>query len=316
MRQVISGPEVLDILYEIKDDIFSDMSYRAINFKKTLSIMASYHQEYPTYDEFAVGTFELWENSALSLGEAMVPIVGLFHEVSGHGDQIKTEFNKTTPLSKVLALNYYACQGSDYYYEGFGPDKSKQYWKQPHEIAAQYMGIKSAYYYLSQEWGQQDATEAICAYEKFRQDNHCAFLDNHKTYSDVESILSDLNKKFQKCVYAKRHYVYTEAIQFSHDSLLSLAAITENRLYISDMQNSHNGLKSDWMMTSAYVWHRDYTYEIRSKPVFKDIPLDPNVAFEKRNQPIHPKPKRSDLDLNQLTLADAIKELEESQLQI
>lgn len=315
MKQVMTGLEIVNVLYGIKDDLLPDTSHRTIIFKNTLSMMDGRHQNKGYKQEFMIGLSELTENpSAMySIGEAMVPIVTLFHEVSGHGGQERLEFTRNTSLSKVLALNHYACQGSKYYYEGFGPFKSDQYWKQPYEIAAQYAGIKGAYCYLSRKWGQENATEAICAYETFRQDNQCAFLGNHKTYTDVDSILNDLNKKFQKCIYAKRDYDFNEAKQFPHDSLRRFAAFKQDYSYISRIENCRNGLKSDWMMASAYVWCRDYKYEIRSKPVFKDVSLDPDIAFQKREQPIRPKPKTKELDLNQLSLEDALKELETSQ---
>lgn len=65
------------------------------------------------------------------------------------------------------------------------------------------------------------------------------------------------------------------------------------------------------MMTSAFVWQRDYNYYIRSRPVFQGLPLDPEVTFRRFKQPIVPKPHMSDLDLKHLdTQLSKLKEQE------
>lgn len=318
MRQVMTAVDILSLLSDIKEDVSFDTNRQIITFDTSMSMLDARHQNKSYIQEFTIGVRELLVTSTAEypMKEAMIPIVNLFHEVLGHGGQLEREFNRNMPISKVLALNYYACQGSNYYYEGFGPFDSTQYWNQPHEIAAQYIGIKSAYCYLSQKWGQEMATEAICAYESFRQDNKCAFLDNTKRYTDVENILTDLNEKFQKCVYMNRHYSHMAAKRFPADSLLHLAVMKNDFSYINRVERCHNGLKLDWMMTSAYVWHRDYNHVIREKPVFADMILDPDEVFRYWNQPIRPKPTRSNLDLRRLDITKEIQELDMSLTQL
>lgn len=99
--------------------------------------------------KFSVGTKAFVENldtkiDATAAVVSVVDVVDVFHECCGHGGQIMTEFRKDTPLSQVLALNYYGCKASGSYY-GFRYVKSvngleviptQQYYQQPHEIAA------------------------------------------------------------------------------------------------------------------------------------------------------------------------------------
>lgn len=67
---------------------------------------------------YNIGTKELMASpkTDLPVGQAMVPLVNLFHEVCGHGGQFYREFEKQTLLSLSLALNHYACKSSACYY--------------------------------------------------------------------------------------------------------------------------------------------------------------------------------------------------------
>lgn len=90
-----------------------------INFSKKIHIMNG-----KTDDDFYgvtyhVGIKDFSENPTGKFSRAQVAgaVIALFHEVCGHGGQIYGEFNKSdSDLSKVLALNYYACKGSSYYH--------------------------------------------------------------------------------------------------------------------------------------------------------------------------------------------------------
>lgn len=243
---MITGSNVLDLLYRIKNGLSLNRNYQ-IYITDELSMMNGRHEDKDYVQEFVVGIGGLTLDSKYPLGEAMVPVVNLFHEVIGHGGQTDREFNRQTSLSKVLALNHYACKGSEYYYENFGAFQSDQYWNQPHEIAAQYAGIKAAHTYLSDLWGEDSATEAICAYERFRQENRCAFLPTNVSYSNVDDILEGLNQRFQDCVFAHRHYQWSESREFPIDSIRSLAAAKRDSRYVTSVETCKNGLKQDWV---------------------------------------------------------------------
>ena len=111
-------------------------------------------------------------------------IVSLFHEVCGHGLQNIVEFRKTTDTSRVLARSDYACNASEKYY-GYVYDPvtidgvnyvrqrmTKQYFDHPHELAAEYAGIKMGYSFLSSVYDKEKANEMICGYvnERVKQD--------------------------------------------------------------------------------------------------------------------------------------------------
>lgn len=112
-----------------------------------------------------IGVKELEEAGDAEVSDKTVAraFLTLMHEVCGHSWQVNKEFKKDVPLSTVLALNHHACRHSDKYY-GFLPDGSPTdvYYMQPHEIAAQYMGIKCAYFFLYGFWEDRErAQEAI-----------------------------------------------------------------------------------------------------------------------------------------------------------
>lgn len=168
--------------------------------------------------EFIIGTKELEENpdKMFDLGEAMIPIAGAFHEICGHGGQILNEFQKDTPLSRVLAVNYIACKSSPYYYNGF-IEGSDRYKRQPHEIAAQYACIRELRPYLiylnpcDYEQGKDVigfADMAVREYQKTRMRRKSALTGKGKmaVCGDFDDILLDLNSRFYECAVHYHEY--------------------------------------------------------------------------------------------------------------
>lgn len=247
---------------------------------------------------FSVGVGELlaYPDEMVSMDAAMIPVVGLFHEVYGHGGQILKQFQQTDDLSKVIALNYYACRGSGYYYEG---SDGKQYWKQPYEIAAQYVGIKKAHEYFCGQYGKPDADKLICGYVNLRVGMDSEFVHPKKPYSDVESILRDFNREFQKQVHAHRQYDAAGCRRYQ-DSLAECMRICGNDGFAAKVENMRDGLHQDAVLAAAYIDREDYNNRIISKPVFTDVVLDINELMELFSYPVRPKPRRRDLDLGNL----------------
>ena len=121
---------------------------------------------------YEVGVREIFENlrKTFSIREALAPTVACFHEVCGHGGQWRNEANKDTPLSRVLLLNDLACKSS-YQYYGVNPlhgEPTPRYFEQPHEIAAQYMGLKMTQKFLSVVYDGETADKSLCEYVNLR----------------------------------------------------------------------------------------------------------------------------------------------------
>lgn len=250
---------------------------------------------------FSIGIKELYEDpdKEWSTAEAMIPIVGLFHEVCGHGGQIKYEFDKDTALSKVLALNYYACKSSVKYY-GFDKNglPTDQYYHQSHEIAAQYMGIKTAYKFLKQYFSPDEASDMLIEYVNYRMNNNSEFIHTKKNYKHIDEVLSDFDREFQN--QAKRHREY-DLDNPCHDCI-STCSNDHNYVckLISKVSRCQDGMKQDWMMSAIYIAERDGNYYIRGRPVFKNTDLSVEKAFELGIPPVKPKPKKQDLQLAEL----------------
>lgn len=204
----MSGYDVLDMLDGIKR-LAAEAGCPALDLRPDESVKTGRTESIRgRIKRFAIGTRELEEDpdKMFELGEAMIPIVGAFHEVCGHGGQILNEFQKDTPLSRVLAANHYACKGSPYYYNGF-VDGSDRYKRQPTEIAAQYAGIREARSYLiyanpkgleKDEDIAKFADMAIVAYQKTRMKRNSALTGKGplEKCGEFEDILLDLNKRF------------------------------------------------------------------------------------------------------------------------
>lgn len=176
-----------------------------------------------THDEsygcvsYGIGVQEFVErpDDDFSSTDVMYAVVALGHEVCGHGCQIQHEFyNKDKVLSKVLALNYYACAGSPYYY-GVLDDgtlvNADNYFRQPYEIAAQYAGIKSAYLFLEHKFDKETADELVCRYVESRIEKDSEFIDSMPQERTADAVLEAFDDAFKHAVTAHRDYSLSKA---------------------------------------------------------------------------------------------------------
>lgn len=232
-------------------------------------------------------------------GEAMAAIIALCHEVYGRSAQEKYECDKDTPLAVVLGLNSVACYGSLLYYGGprgadivigdtvsvapsdatdisAGKAKfTKDYAKQPFELAARYMGMRAAYDHISVMYGEEYADKLALAYLERADSNRCNFISrdmalvetgmrlksedssvsiNKEMLDDkfkTEDALSAFEHKFQGCVFSKReHDVFRDPL--SPMSVIVKAQLLSDR-QIQMFEKCRNGVHQDLMMcTAAY----------------------------------------------------------------
>lgn len=290
--------KITDLLEKAKNSL-SPVS-KNVELNESMSIYEGSTSENYTLS-FRIGVKELVDDldKEWSTAEAMIPIVGLFHEVCGHGGQIIREFDDDKSLSKVLALNYYACKGSVKYY-GFDKNglPTDQYYHQSHEIAAQYMGIKTAYKFLKQYFSPDEASDMLIEYVNYRMNNNSEFIHTKKNYKHIDEVLSDFDREFQN--QAKRHREY-DLDNPCHDCI---STCSNDHDYvcklISKVSRCQDGMKQDWMMSAIYIAERDGNYYIRGRPVFKNTDLSVEKAFELGIPPVKPKPKKQDLQLAEL----------------
>ena len=242
-------------------------------------------------------------------GYEVVPIIGLLHEVCGHGGQVNFEFEKDTPLTRVLALNCYACLNSDRYYFGpsFSGDRTKftrDYGRQPFELAAQYMGIKAAHNYFSVlfdttddphksdrmlfryfEWAEKKRAPFV-PYKAVLAETYIRLRDNGRLKQESVKFLSDnfviddalraFDKKFYECIFSKRE-------QCAHED--AAAAICPE-IYCGRLaglkgdifKNCKIGVHQDLMMCAAVYHSNNYTPQF-NKPVFRRFHWDYDDIF-------------------------------------
>lgn len=318
-RDTLSGQDVLDILEDIRDKTLAareaGLDFPELVLMPKMSMLEG-RTRYRGRDisGFFIGTAELRENrdAEFELGVAMVPVVGAFHEICGHGGQMLREFHKDTPLSRVLAANYCACKGSPYYYDRCrnGSDEYKQH---PHEIAAQYVGIRETASYLAHAYGEDFAERAILEYQKVRIASGSALTGVDKEYKDVGEILSDLDKRFYKAVTEHHPYDVSKIFKDDNDSeeekeekemgfwlsrqddIFSYARRKKDFGYVRRVENGRNGMRQDIQMAFAHLEQETIIYAehqetaegyrkavgdpIGELPVFADGWLNYNRAF-------------------------------------
>lgn len=297
MRTTLTGQEILNILEDIKDK-FNSFHIKYVQLASDCTIyLGSTGIETYWEPDYQIGIYELVQcpEKEFPIDEAMIPIVCMFHEVCGHGGQLELEFQKDTPLSKVLALNWMAGRASESYYNA-------NYWERPDEAAAQYMAIKEAYIYLSHLWGSRDATGAVLAYEKYRLEvENGAYLKEQKTYSDVESILADLNQQFLKNIHSRREEGFRMASTFSpYAEYIHKCPKLEQKVW-----KQTDGLKQDFLLASMYHQRRNQLENLTDRyPVICIMEHTLSHPFRPFQYPIRPKPRDEDLNLESLSRRD------------
>lgn len=262
----------------------------------------------------------------ISDGKAMEPLVALFHEVCGHAMQQCYEFGKTSTLSKAIAANHYACSGSDTYYGWNDTENSRRYFKQPHEIAAQYMGVKCAYRWLSESLGDKaEAGRLIMAYEDYRQSIGKSWLPEDSRPKSVDDVLRGLNKAFRDSVHAQREYAPLEG---DTDAIHMFVAENENnpagQSAVRLVSDGTDGLLQDMRMAWAMSWANyghgcDFYKNAVNVPAMKAMGIDPlktHGLFQEDAKPFSTFPDPATLSLRKLkTLTDDIDRKDRVQAQ-
>lgn len=304
---MLSGRAVHSLLLDVKDKYGGPSDL--VDFDETMTMRRGGFDSDGYTCEISVGVRELVEDPGREypVGEAMIPVVGLFHEVCGHGGQVTCEFRKDTYLSRVLALNYYACRGSAEYYGDDMVDVDDRYYHQPYEIAAQYVGIKCAFEYLSGVFGREDANHMLCEYVACRVENESEFIRPRRELRSVDEILDALDVEFRRRAFAHRAYdpstprAEGDAL---HAAFNPRAAATFGR----DVARCGNGVKQDLMMAAAYVSRYDYDNRVRTLPVFADVSLRLGDAFHTPKPTVVPRARRRSLSLRNVEAAIAAAE--------
>lgn len=264
----------------------------------------------PEYSAYVgVSEFSEFPDTEFSDIEVTSGIVSLFHEVCGHGVQITREFNKDTPLSQVLALSHYACEGSGYYYgvddSGYPHDR---YFRHPHEIAAQYAGLYMANKFLSDVYGKECANRMVCDYVNDRISKKSEFISKRR-YNSVIDVLSDFDETFQNFARKHREYIFEED---KESNLVQYARRKNDVRFLTRMQSYPNGIHQDWIMASAHLALVDLDSCIRSRPVFRKINMDPEYAVGRFGKAVKPSPKPRDLVLDRQIRAELDRILEKN----
>lgn len=216
--------------------------------------------------EYIIGVKGL-KNNSIELDDhiAMLPVMTLLHEVCGHGGQFKYTFQNDTPISRVLALNDFACRSSLLYYRGpnFEGDETQftpQYSRQPIELAAEYMALKAAHDYLSTAYSEETSERMLLAYVNTRGKAKVSFIPKMDDYEHLEDVFQAFENNFEKCINKTRRYndeddpegpLQTEHKKYNRiKAILHPEELSEEQLEV--FRDCELGTHQDLMMCSAF----------------------------------------------------------------
>ena len=275
---------------------------------------------------YAVGVKEIFQNPRrlFPIHEALAPVVSCFHEVCGHGGQWRHEAQKDEPLSKVLLLNDLACQSSPQFY-GIDPlyrEPMPRYFRQPHETAAQYMGLKMAQKFLTAVYDGETAEKLLCEYTNLRLASGNEFISSPADYTmekpatgrkpymkptepftSMIQVYDQFQKDFVKQVFAPADYRITkDSNDLVSDYVNDKKWPWERSWSRKQINQFGDRLSQVFILSGIWLEKHDYCSWIRELPVFKSMEFPKNLSEFIRNVPDHPKEDK--LKLNSLTEDD------------
>lgn len=296
----MKGIDIYNLLYEVRNNFCSDKRFSYISlfrFNDNISYFESSTKtdDYMKNISIDIGTKGLNTDEEYSDYEAMIPIVGIFHEIA-HASQIHDRFKKSDKLSKVLAVNYLAGQCSREYY--YGPNL-QNYYKQSYEIAAQFVGLHMAQSFCSYRFGNETAEKLIINYVNNRIEADSGYIKfkHNKPYTSLEDIYDAFDEAFVKSTTQHRKFdakranngfdTYSDYIR-SHD--------ISNMFYLS---NFASGLRQDVILSAIYVAEVDVNDVLKN-----NVPAIENITVSDSLNPLHNiswiKPTKQELKLIEL----------------
>lgn len=303
----MTGSEAIEFLGFVKTYI------QCAGFSVQLSPKKSIRDGMTVFDDYTVtrceiGIKEFSEKFDQSVSDIdiMIPLVGMFHETFGHQYQMMKLFEKDTPLTRVIGLNHYACRSSSYYYgyrekivdidgeKYFETKMSAQYFRQPHEIAAQYAGIRACHSFLSWKLGDPEkSADLIRKYVQYRVKHGTECIKSVGDKDTVQNILTRFNMEFQRSVFRKRDYGIGSK---QNDFLIRFGKPGDRKL----VTFCPDGLRQDLLMAIPYIRNCNASDYIMKRGAFAALNLSMDHARNLLKQPVEPRPKTKDLSLGEL----------------
>lgn len=275
---------------------------------------------------YEVGVKEFVENPnrKISMREFLAPTVACFHEICGHDRQWKNEALKDEPLSKVLLLSDLACKSSLEYYgvASLDGEPDPQYFEHPHEIAAQYIGLKMTQKFLSVVYNEEEADKMLCEYVNLRiadgnefipapddyrmeeqPDGRPPFMKPTEPFTSMDQVYNQFQKIFLEKVFEPVDYKIEKKSMDSVERYISEQKWpwerNRSRMQFNQIDDR---LTQNYVMTAAWLeQHANYSW-VRGLPVFEHMDFPETVPVLIQNAPEHPDD--DELDLEQLTEDD------------
>ena len=261
----------------------------------------------PDHLRSVMGIGGLDDGASYDFGHSMQAVVGIFHEACGHASQARTEFNTVTDLGQVLALNHYACKASSSYYgvrdvrtsRGMHTKVTSQYFNQPNEIAAEYMGVKTAHAFLSYVFGPDVSNHMLCEYERYRESIGSSCLQKGTRFDSVDEMLELYDDAFRRNCVAKKSYGTVFNPVHEDDIIIQNYNSRSAKRYVAEVRDSDTGLRQDAILASMYARYGNNGFYIMRRPAVLAAGVKPTPPFE----PLMDPPVSKD-NVAGLTLAD------------
>lgn len=284
----MSNRQAEESLKQIRRQIHDKYSFCMLDFQKNESVGNGFvESEYDHIDGAAIGIKELrsdpQSDPKLRLSDEeyreapvddyyyMCALVTEFHELT-HIAHAKSTIYKRDPSSSLVMIGKMVDSASTVYYE-------KNYHIMPHEISAQYSGIRNAHKLLTEKLGSEKADALVCDYvNKHKKDEFIDFPENGE-YTNVDDIFDAYDKAFRNSKTAKRELNFDDieaTIQKFKNNEISpfeqpdylvkyLMQHEGEKQALKDIMQTKSGIEQDMFVAKTYLFATDPKGKIRKQ---------------------------------------------------
>lgn len=198
----------------------------------------------------------------------------------------------------------------------------RQYFEQPHEIAAQYMGLKMTQKFLSAVYDEGAADKLLCEYVNLRiaagnefipapddykmeipTDGRKPYMKPTEPFTSMAQVYDQFQKTFEQQVFKPTEYTVTRnSVDVVGDYINAQKWPWERISARKQVNEISDRLAQSYVLSGIWLKNHEYGSWIKNLPVFEHMDFSENISQLIHNVPTYPD--ETELDLKLLTEDD------------
>lgn len=217
-------------------------------------------------EDLIVGIRGIRNTSTLPVNEKkfMRSLVSINHEIQ-HSEQYCTIQNQDSSYGREIGLARCAMATNKYL-------ATENYYYDPCEVDAERTGMRWAFVFCKNHFGDDKANQMMCKYVNDRIDHKVSFIhpEHGRHYHDAVDIFYDIDVAYERSIHTHREYDVQKGLK-ENDQLARF--LTEQPQYKDVFLNEPDGYRQDKMSAAVALDYDGASYEERNLPGLQDITI-------------------------------------------